>query len=125
MEQSEHLLDVARGDAALSHRLTSTLRSLAAGSDDPDLRKSIGEVLSGAKAVREFAGTEAFSRALDAALPQALERLNALSAEEREQLAREAQDALRRAPEPAQSAAGDEDEDEPFGERGSILRSDW
>ncbi|WP_433660512.1 hypothetical protein ACQPW1_47620 [Nocardia sp. CA-128927] len=96
MTAPEPILDVARGDAAVSRQLSDTLRLLAANTTDPALKDQIGAVLSGKLGVRDFARTDAFTTTLDRVVPAALEQYSAMSEEQRHRLAEEGEAELER-----------------------------
>ena len=128
MKPTEPLLDVAHGDVGVSRHLTKSLRELAKHTDDPALRESITKVLSGKISVRELASTGPFSQLMNKTLPSALERLNAMSDDERQRLADEARarmDAPEVVEQPAIQEEDEPDDDEYFRNRGSILRDSW
>ncbi|WP_405161911.1 hypothetical protein OG203_37245 [Nocardia sp. NBC_01499] len=87
MNIPEPIFDVARGDIAVSRRLSDALRTLAANTSDPAMKEQIRGVLAGKLGVRDFARTDAFSRTLDRVMPDALQRFAAMSDEERARLA--------------------------------------
>ncbi|QIS10347.1 hypothetical protein [Nocardia arthritidis] len=96
MTTPERILDVARGDAAVSRQLSDALRLLAAKSTDPALKDQIGAVLSGRVGVRDFARTDAFNQTLDRVMPAALEKYQAMSEEQRQRLAEQGEQELER-----------------------------
>ncbi|MEU5843702.1 hypothetical protein [Rhodococcus sp. NPDC047139] len=76
MSESEFVVDVARGDAALSREVVAALQSIAGAVDDPALRSLVEQVTAGRLGVREFARTEAFSAMMDVHLAPALSTLD-------------------------------------------------
>ncbi|WP_280220100.1 hypothetical protein [Nocardia neocaledoniensis] len=104
----EPMLDVARGDIAVSRQVSAALRVIAANSRDDGLKKQIGEILAGRGSVRDLAATESFNRVLDGVLPTAMSKLAELPEAERERLAEQGRVELeqyRQTPNPAQPAA--------------------
>jgi len=75
MDEPEIVVDVARGDAALSREILASLRSIADAGGDPAFAKLVERVVSGELGVRELAGTEAFSSMLDRLVAPVLEAL--------------------------------------------------
>ncbi|MEU7141094.1 hypothetical protein ABZ942_16700 [Nocardia sp. NPDC046473] len=96
MNTPEPIFDVARGDVAVSRRLSDALRTLAANTSDPAMKEQIRGVLAGKLGVRDFARTEAFSQTLDRVMPTALQRFAAMSDEERARLAEQGRAELER-----------------------------
>ncbi|MFI6998754.1 hypothetical protein [Nocardia sp. NPDC050175] len=105
MNTPEPIFDVARGDVAVSRRLSDALRTLAANTSDPAVKEQIRGVLAGKLGVRDFARTEAFSRTLDRVMPTALQRFAAMSDEDRARLAEQGRAELERYREQAAAAA--------------------
>ncbi|WP_336085287.1 hypothetical protein [Nocardia sp. SSK8] len=83
MKEQEPILDVARGDAAVSRQVGDALRTIARGTGDPALRRQISDILAGRSSARDLANGDAFNRLLDAAVPDALAKYHAMSDEER------------------------------------------
>ncbi|MDO3647611.1 hypothetical protein [Nocardia mangyaensis] len=83
MKEPEPILDVARGDVAVSRQVSDALRAISRGSTDPALRNQIGEILAGRASVRELARCESFNRILDGVVPVAMTKYAELSDEER------------------------------------------
>ncbi|MBF6213036.1 hypothetical protein IU433_26975 [Nocardia puris] len=109
MNDPEPMLDVARGDAAVSRQVGEALRIIAHHSRDEDLKRQIREILAGNGSVRDLARTDPFNRILDGVLPTAMQELAELSEDERERLAEEGRAELERyrdttAPPPAPEA---------------------
>lgn len=106
-DNAEPMLDVARGDIAVSRQVSAALRVIAANSRDDALKNQIGEILAGRGSVRDLAGAESFSRVLDGVLPTAMSKLAELPEAERERLAEQGRTELehyRQTPPPAQPA---------------------
>ncbi|TLW94944.1 hypothetical protein FFT09_03585 [Saccharomonospora piscinae] len=120
------LLDVARGDAALSRHLRNSLTLLRGKTEDPEFRHLVDDVLTGRRGLRDVAGSAAFARALNPLAEQGAEQYRALSDEERDELAalgerqfaelreRERAEAQRRG---ADGEHGPDDGDDDFGDR--------
>lgn len=103
MNNPEPMLDVARGDIAVSRQVSAALRVIATSTRDDALKRQIGEILAGRASVRELAGTESFNRVLDGVLPAAMQKIAELSEEERDRLAEQGRAELeqfREAPNP-------------------------
>jgi hypothetical protein len=83
----EPMLDVARGDIAVSRQVSAALRVIASSTRDDALKRQIGEILAGRASVRDLAGAESFNRVLDGVLPAAMQKIAELSEEERDRLA--------------------------------------
>lgn len=82
------MLDIARGDAALSQHLKNSLHLLSRKVADPEFKALVRDVVSGRRSLRDTFTSPAFSRALDPLLDQAVERYRNLPEEERHELAR-------------------------------------
>lgn len=96
MTEPEPMLDVARGDVAVSRQLSAALRAISRSTADPMLKEQIGAVLAGRASVRDLAAGEAFSRVLDGVMPRAMAKYAALSDEERARLAEQERQELER-----------------------------
>ncbi len=83
------MLDIARGDPALSRHLRNSLKLLSERSDSPQFRRLIDDVLAGRQGLREIAGSPVFAQALNPQVERFAERYEALSDEERAALAAE------------------------------------
>jgi len=92
----EPMLDVARGDKAVSEHLRESLKNLRDDSDDKDFRRLIDDVLSGEMSLREAAMTDLFDRGIAKPLEQTMRQLDQLSESERERLADEGEAEFRR-----------------------------
>lgn len=123
----EPLLDIARGDAARSRQLRSSLRVLRDRTENPEFRKLLDEVLAGRKGMREVARTSLFDQVVTPRVQQAVERLREMPEEEKQRRAAQAEAQLERfreelaKPRPVRREPPD-DEGEPSG---GYLRPSW
>ncbi|GAA4889972.1 MULTISPECIES: hypothetical protein [Saccharopolyspora] len=117
-KDEEPVLDVARGDAALSQHLRNSLRLLRGKVDDPHFRSMVDDVLAGEKGLRDTLTSPQFAAALDPLVQRGAEEYSKLSEAEREELARTGEEqfeAMRRPDPPADGRARPaEEEDEDF-----------
>ncbi len=117
------MLDVARGDAALSRHLKNSLTVLRDKVADPEFKSLVDDVVAGRRSLRDTVTSPAFSRALDPLMEQAAEHYRTLSDEEREELRRTGEqqfEQLRRDEEEQAAAARDrrrDEDDEDFSDR--------
>lgn len=88
-EPDETVLDVARGDKALSRHLSTSLELLRDRSDNADFRRVVDDVLNGRASLREVYHTPAFAAGLDPDVQKFAERWDELSQDERDRLAEE------------------------------------
>lgn len=96
MNNPEPMLDVARGDIAVSRQVSAALRAIATSTRDESLKRQIGEILAGRGSVRDLAGAEAFNRVLDGVLPAEMRKIAELPEEERDRLAEQGRAELER-----------------------------
>ena len=119
----EPLLDIAGGDLGVSRHLRDSLRLLAQRSDDPAFTRVIEDVLAGRRSLRQAYTDPAYTRVMDTQVRAFAERWDALSEEEKEELARVGERQLAElGAEPAPADPDHHDDDEGFD--GPILRSD-
>lgn len=64
-DQNELVFEIAHGDIGTSRYLRKSLEIIRSASDDPQLQRSLDDVLAGRTSVREFGACEAFARFLD------------------------------------------------------------
>ena len=81
-------LDIAGGDIGLSRHLKDSLRLLAKRSDEPAFSRLIDDVLSGKRSLREAYTDPPYTRVMDAQVHAFADRWDAMSEEEKEELAR-------------------------------------
>ncbi|EIE98468.1 hypothetical protein [Saccharomonospora glauca] len=86
--EPEPMLDIARGDAALSRHLKNSLTLLRDKVPDPEFRALVDDILTGRRSLRDTFTSPAFARALDPLVDQAVQHYRGMSEEEREELAR-------------------------------------
>ncbi len=86
-ERQEPMLDVARGDPAVSRHLRDCLRLLRERSDDPSFQRLVDDVLRGRRGLREVCRSPEFAAVLDGRVAQFAPRLDELSDDERARLA--------------------------------------
>lgn len=86
-DRDEPVLDIARGDAALSRQLRRALTMLRERTDDEEFRQVVDDVLAGRTGVRDAAESAAFGRVLDPMVTRFAEQYDALSEQERQRLA--------------------------------------
>jgi hypothetical protein len=91
---NEPVLDVARGDAALSRHLRNCLEVLRRRTEDAEFRQLVDDVLAGRRGLREVALSPAFEQVLSPAVEQFAQRYEQLSDAEREQLAADGEQQL-------------------------------
>ncbi|SFB00910.1 hypothetical protein SAMN05216266_103249 [Amycolatopsis marina] len=119
--EPEPMLDVARGDAALSKHLKNSLNLLRGKVDDPEFRNLVDDVTSGRRSLRDTFNSPAFSRALDPLMDQATTHYRNLSEEERAELTRTGEEQfeeLRRSEaEASRRGNSPDDDDEDFSDR--------
>jgi hypothetical protein len=83
----EPMLDVARGDAALSRQLRDSLRILQARSEDERFRRLVDDVLNGRAGLREASRTDTFAAGINDGVREFARRWECLSNDERAELA--------------------------------------
>jgi hypothetical protein len=124
--EQEPLLDIARGDAARSRQLRSSLRVLRDRTDNPQFRKLLDDVLAGRTGLRDVARTSLFDQLVSPGVQQSVERLREMPEEEKQRRAAEAEAQLERFREEAESVpnrpAPPADDDEPGDD---YLRPSW
>lgn len=121
--EPEPMLDIARGDAALSRHLKNSLTLLRDKVADPEFGKLVDDVVSGRRSLRDTFTSPVFFRALNPLVEQGAEHYRHLSEEEREELGRTGEqqfEQLRRDEEQqaeVRARRRDEDDDEDFSDR--------
>jgi hypothetical protein len=124
--EQEPLLDIARGDAARSRQLRSSLRVLRERTDNPQFRKLLDDVLAGRTGLRDAARTPLFDQVVSPGVQQTVERLREMPEEEKQRRAAEAEAQLERFREEAESSPNRReppaDDDEPGD---GYLRPSW
>lgn len=121
-QRDEPMLDIARGDAARSKFLRSSLTKLRDASGDEQFRSLVDDILAGRKSLREAATSEVFNRGIAEKVEEGARRYQELSDEEKEELAAQGERqfaALRE-----QIRRGDDGDDD-NGDSGSVLRPAW
>jgi hypothetical protein len=78
------VLDIARGDPAVSKALSSSLKILRDRSDDPAFKTMVDDILAGKKSLREAASSQAFNQGISVKAHAGFEWYRNLSDEERE-----------------------------------------
>lgn len=91
----EEILDIARGDTAISRHLRDSLKLLKNTNTDPEFGKLVDDVLAGRRSLRDVAFTPQFEPVLNTGVQQFAERYEQLSEEEREELAASGERQLR------------------------------
>lgn len=86
---NEPIMDVARGDRALSEHLANSLKLLRDRSDNPEFRRLADEIVAGRASLREAAMSAAFTGELNPQVERFAERYEQLTDAEREELARQ------------------------------------
>lgn len=94
--EPEPLLDIARGDAARSRQLRSSLNVLRERTDNPQFRKLLDDVLAGRTGLRDAARTPLFAQVVTPHVQQAVERLREMPEEEKQRRAAQAKAQLDR-----------------------------
>jgi hypothetical protein len=92
----EPMIDIARGDRALSRQLRTALETLRDRSDNREFRGLVGDVLAGRRGLREIARTPAFDSMVTPLAREFGRRFDEMSEAEREQLARQGKEAYER-----------------------------
>lgn len=85
----EPMLDVARGDKAVSEHLRESLKAMRDDSEDKDFRRLIDDVLGGEMSLREAAMTDLFDRTISRSLARTTRQFDGLSESELDRLAAE------------------------------------
>lgn len=120
----EPMLDIARGDVALSKHLRNSLKLLKDKTDDPEFRRLVDDISSGRRSLREAASSDAFSRVLDPLVQRGAEEYRQLSEQERDELARigeqQFEDLRKEEEQRRDRRNGPDDEDEDFSEQNWI-----
>jgi hypothetical protein len=88
-EHDEPVLDVARGNKALSRHLNESLRVLRDRSNNDDFRRIVDDVLEGRASLRAVSNTSAFAAGIESGIRKFAERWDELSEDERDKLAEE------------------------------------
>lgn len=86
-EPDEPMMDVARGDKAVSKHLRASLEVLRDQSNDPDFRRQLDDVLAGHLSLREAAFSGVFERGIAAPFEAGMQWYEQLPEDERERLA--------------------------------------
>lgn len=87
-------IDVARGDAAVSRQLRRSLEALRARSDNAEFQRLVDDVLAGRTGLRDAYRSPAFESVLNPLVHRFAERYDALSDDERRQLAEQGEQQL-------------------------------
>ena len=90
------LFGFTRGRAAMASRLHTTLRTLRDGTDDPDLRSLLDDILAGRTSPRQLLAHEGFGEQLRDAGEALHRRYENLSPDRRAEEARASEDAVQR-----------------------------
>ena len=90
----EPVLDVAQGDPALSRHLRNSLKLLRDRTEDRDFQRLADDVLAGRLSLREVATSPSFARVLNPEVERFAERYEALTDEERAELAAQGEQQL-------------------------------
>jgi hypothetical protein len=124
----EPMLDIARGDPARSKFLRESLAKLREHSKDPQFRSMVDDILAGRRSAREAATSEVFNRGIADKVEQGAQQYQALSGEEKEELAAqgeqrmaELREEIQRGNQPADPDPDDGDD----GESRSFKRPAW
>ncbi|HEX6682313.1 MAG TPA: hypothetical protein VF062_05935 [Candidatus Limnocylindrales bacterium] len=96
MRDQEPMLDVARGNKAVSEHLRESLKNMRDDSGDKDFRRLIDDVLSGELSLREAAMMDLFERGISESLDETVRQYEQLSESERDRLADEGEAELKR-----------------------------
>ena len=90
------LFGFTRGRAAMASRLHTTLRTLRDGTDDPDLRSLLDDILAGRTSPRQLLAHEGFGEQLRDAGEALHRRYENLSPDRRAEEAKASEDAVQR-----------------------------
>lgn len=129
--EKEPLMGVLHDDPALAAQLRKSVQVLADHAPDPAMGQMLREVLSGDKNLRDVVTTTNFSEMFrpftEAAVAEAAqmtdEEKEALAEQGRRQIDAEYEESLRHPS--SQQEADEQDDDEYFQNRGSILKPGW
>ncbi len=94
--KNEPMMDVARGDKAVSRHLRDSLKVLRDKSEDPDFRRQIDDILNGRVSLREAAFTGTFERGIAAPFEAGMRRYQEFSEQEVDQMAAQGEQAFER-----------------------------
>jgi hypothetical protein len=94
----EPLLDIARGNAAVSRYLHQSLRALRDNNEDPHLRLIIEDVLAGRTSLRAAFTNPQFTAGLEPGIERFSQVYEGLDPQERARFAAEGEELLRDAP---------------------------
>lgn len=92
----EPMLDVARGDKAVSEYLRESLKNMRDGSEDKDFRRLIEDVLRGEMSLRQAAMMDLFECGIAKPLAETMRDYDQLSESERDRLADEGEAEFKR-----------------------------
>lgn len=95
-QEGEAMMDVARGDRAVSRHLRDSLKLLRDKSEDQDFRRQIDDILAGRMSLREAASTGTFERGIAAPFEAGMQRFQELSEEEKDRMAAQGEEAFER-----------------------------
>jgi hypothetical protein len=85
------IIAFAQGDRLRAEGLRRNLEAIHEGSDDPHVRRIVGEVLAGRRTVRELVRDPGFERELDRGMAAFADAWQELGPEERAELVRQGQ----------------------------------
>ncbi|HLS78901.1 MAG TPA: hypothetical protein VK083_19145 [Nocardia sp.] len=111
---TEPMLDVVNGDVGMSRHLTKALKIISETPGiDEDLRKQLGDIMTGKASFRDLARSESFTRLTEAAMPKIAADLAGQTPEKIQALARAGEAILQRYREQAPDGCSQIHEDEP------------
>ncbi len=86
-QQPEFVYDVANGDLGASRHLRKSLAVIRSATTDPELRKSLDDVIAGRTSMRDFGTSDGFAKVLEQVTGPKLAETFTMSEEERDRLA--------------------------------------
>ncbi len=94
--EEEPMMDIARGDKAVSRHLRDSLKLIRDKSDDPYFKSMVDDILAGRQSLREAAFSSTFERGLSPMFEAGLQKFEELSEEETQRMAQEGEAAFTR-----------------------------
>lgn len=86
-QQPEFVYDVAHGDLGASRHLRKSLAVIRSATTDPELRKTLDDVIAGRASMRDFGTSDGFAKVLEQVAGPKLAETFTMSEEERDRLA--------------------------------------
>ena len=92
--EDEPMIDVARGDPAVSRRLRKALETLRNSTDNEEFRRLVDDTLAGRSGLRDISRSPAFAQVLDPLVERFAAQYEALSEDERQAMAEQGEQQL-------------------------------